>query len=119
MRLGLSLALVVFWMACALQPVFGQSKPERKIYTDKNLANARNALKNHMFKNREVGKVFALDNKEVVGVVLDITREGRVVREIKISFRTSKDKELKSLETLSKSDDPDFRALVDRLKLSE
>ena len=103
-----------------LQAVLGQGAKEsveERLYTDNRLAEAREALLGYTFKDGKIGKVFARDNRDVIAVLLKITKKGGDIREVRIHVNLRTEKGLNLLKTLDDLNDPDFKALVEKLKL--
>jgi hypothetical protein len=95
----------------------GRNDAQQKVLTGDALAKARQALRDYTFKNRDIGEAFESRNKEVVAVVLELSRSGNEVVEIKVYSSTRKDSRLKPVKTLKNKADPDFKTLIDKLKL--
>ncbi len=111
-----ALAVLAVIIGLGSRPALGQES-SRKLYSDDLLVKARKDLQDYRFKDAKLAAVFARDNREIVAVLLEVNRERNVIREIAIFSRTAKDKRLTPVRTLGKRDDPDFQALVDKLKL--
>ncbi|MCI0380791.1 MAG: hypothetical protein L0215_24675 [Gemmataceae bacterium] len=109
-------AILLVTLICFMSPEAVGQPPTKKVYTGKQLTVARDAFKDYRFSDKEIGELFARDNTKVAAIVLEIWRPGGEVAEIKVLVGYQKEKDLKSLKTLTRKDN-DFKTVVERLKL--
>jgi hypothetical protein len=96
----------------------GQQKEyqEQKFFTGKELADARRVLKGDL-RDTAIARAFSPNDKNVVAVLLKVTRTKDDIKEIKVYANYRNDKKLKLLKSLDDKNDPDFAKLVKELKL--
>lgn len=91
-------------------------KTDQRVYTGKELQKARELLKGHAFNDKEIRSAFY--STEIEAVLLEMTRAGGEIQEIRISRSTTKDKgRFLLLKTLRDAKDRDFMGLVKYLRL--
>jgi hypothetical protein len=91
---------------------------EQRVFAGKDLTAAREKMREHEFRDKELQDVFRIGNGSVDVIALDIRRSGPAIQEITV-FRSSKaDKgRFVRVRVLGNPKDEDFRAMVQRLGL--
>lgn len=109
--------LAVYLFSCGIPPsVVGTTQGEQRLYTGTQLAEARKSLQDYTFRDQKIGEPFAVNNETVIGVLLEMIRQDGGLKEIKVNANNRGQRELTLIGILDKNH-PDFRALVEKLKL--
>src|SRR5215510_6364678 len=88
------IALIVIAVLTMLSNASGfGNPPERRLYTEQRLADARAALKEYAFKDARIGEAFAVTNNSIVAILLEIARDDSGIGQIKVfvNYRDQRD----------------------------